>query len=77
MLNYMIFAVLVCALFLGVIYLSLVLQQYMLEQASDEELKETKKHLLELQKQDNFVMSGEDISISLEMVNVELKNRGL
>ena len=49
----------------------------MLEEASDEELKETKKHLLELQQGDNFVMNGQDVLLSLEMVNEELKSRGL
>ena len=77
MLNYMICAAVVCVLFLGIVYLSLLLQQHMLEEASDEELKETKKHLLELQPGDNFVMNGQDVLLSLEMVNEELKSRGL
>ena len=71
MLNYMICAAVVCVLFLGIVYLSLLLQQHMLEEASDEELKETKKHLLELQQGDNFVMNGQDVLLSLEMVNEE------
>ena len=75
MLNYMICAAVVCVLFLGIVYL--LLQQHMLEEASDEELKETKKHLLELQQGDNFVMNGQDVLLSLEMVNEELKSRGL
>ena len=75
MLNYMICAAVVCVLFLGIV--SLLLQQHMLEEASDEELKETKKHLLELQQGDNFVMNGQDVLLSLEMVNEELKSRGL
>lgn len=77
MLNYMICAAVVCVLFLGIVYLSLLLQKHMLEGASDEELKETKKHLLELQQGDNFVMNGQDVLLSLEMVNEELKSRGL
>ena len=35
MLNYMICAAVVCVLFLGIVYLSLLLQQHMLEEASD------------------------------------------
>lgn len=74
---YILCAVAACVMFLGIVYLSVVLQQHMLEEASDEELKETKRCLFELQQGESFAMSGQDVLISLEMVNEELKNRGL
>lgn len=74
---YILCAVAVCVMFLRIVYLFVFLQQHMLEDASDEELKETKRCLLELQQEGSFAMSGQDVLISLEMVNEELKNRGL
>lgn len=76
MLNYILCAILMCVVCLGLIYVSLLLDKYFIKNASNDSLIERRDELNRLRQKRNW-KHDMDLQYSLDMVEAELQYRGI